>query len=234
MEPKFKSSFIPKKDVTVNTRGRKRRTTGKGWLDRIAHVIFVVVLLGWGGLFGYQKYVEASIRETEQELIVVQDNIDNQKVDTFRAFGEQVKNAKAILARHVSVEPLFNFLNTYTIPSMQFAKFSLTLTGAGLMVEATGLAKNFASISLQADTFTETNQLVDVKTSDIAIDPITEEAQFMMTFLMPRNSVLYSELVADSIPPVTEIPETMNAMTATSSATSTTEVPSVSTTSTAQ
>lgn len=210
MEPQFKSSFIPKKDVVVGTHGGPQISvsTKRGLIDRLASLLFILVLIGWGALFGYQKYVEASITQVEREILAAQDTIDNAKIDQFLAFGKQVDIAKQLLDNHIIVEPLFLFMNTHTIPSVQFSSFSFQLVDAGLMITATANTKNFAAVALQERLLADSTDISNVAVSAVAIDSVTDKVTFKLSFLMPRTHVLYSEFIKSVVLPPTPVQNT--------------------------
>lgn len=221
MEPQFKSSFIPKRDSVVSAvdSGRTQyRKSSAGLLDKLATGLFVLTLLVWGGLFGYQKYIESSITKLEQEIASARSLIDQDKVDLFVALGKQISIAKELLAQHISLTPLFELLEGNTIPSVQFTDFDFDLDERGdLLVELIGRAKTFADVVRQEEVLLEVENLqkLSVDTVEVSESLATGGVSFKTTFIVPRQSVLYQELVKDLIaPPVVEEEETQAADTA--------------------
>jgi len=210
MEPQFKSSFIPKKDTVINQATPQKsapKISSGGLIDRIAVILFVLVLIAWGGLFGYQKYVEASIRTLEQNIAEARTRVPDDKIKIFIDFGKQMNIAKELITSHLSVTPLFEALEEHTIPSIEFDEFKFSLNPRGdLMVEAIGKASNFAAVALEEEVLKESELFNGVEVNKVAV--LDEEkdrgVSFVASFLVLKQSVLYSELVKDAITPQIE------------------------------
>jgi len=216
MEPQFKSSFIPKKDSVISAVGNvgvPYKGSSTGILDKLATVLFVLSLVVWGGLFGYQKYVEADIVTLEQDIASARSLIDEDKVDLFVALGKQVRISKELLNQHISLVPLFEFMEEHTIPSVQYTEFSFSLGERGdIEVVATGRAQDFADVTRQEEVLIEADMLTQLSVNTITVaDTVTSGGvTFNTTFTIPRQGLLYTELVKDLIVPVAsaEVAET--------------------------
>ena len=201
MEQNFKSSFIPKKNVSIATNGVRHASGSmrKGMLDTIAGFVFALTLIAWGGLFGYQKYVEASITDVEKEVVDARSRIDNERLDQFRSLGKQVKISKEILNQHIIATPVFDLLERLTAQSVQFTDFALSLEDDGLRVVSSASAKNFASVELQAQALRDSGELIGVSVFDVALSAESGNVIFEVSFLVPRERVLYTQVVQKAI-----------------------------------
>lgn len=197
MEQQFKSSFIPKKDVSISTSGGPKvgEYVEKGLLDKVAVLLFVLTLIGWGGLFGYKKYVEASITNVEKQIIDARSRVDSSRVDKFRAIGRQMDASQRLLASHVLITPLFVALEEVVLPSVQLHNFEFELLDNGLSVKSNGLAANFAAVELQEEIFQASDSLSNARITDLSLSEETGEIAFLTTFFIPRNVVLYKAIV---------------------------------------
>lgn len=212
MEPKLRSSFIPKKDVSIssNSGGGSLGYGKKGLLDKVSMGLFGLALVLWAGLFGYQKYVEASITDVEKQVIDARSRIDSSRVDQFRSLGKQIEASKILLNQHVFVTPVFDALEELTLPSVQFIEFNMSLTQRGFLVEAQAVASNFAAVDLQKNILEESDTVADVSVFDIALTEKTGGINFSVQFTVPRDEVLYVKIVenmiAESVPTSTPQP----------------------------
>lgn len=167
----------------------------KGIIDKIATMIFVIALVAWGGLFGYQKYVEASITSVEKEIIDIRKRVDSSRVDQFRALGRQVDASKRLLAEHISPTPLFEALEQYTVPSVQLGEFRFTVMPSGLEVEIAGAAENFAAVEQQEKVLLQAKDFRNPVVTEVSVAGEGGGAVFKATFIIPKEFVLYTELV---------------------------------------
>ena len=63
MEPKFTTSFIPKKQVAVSAKGLSSFGSGFSFMTLLAGVVFVAVILFSAALFLYRLTLEQKIAE---------------------------------------------------------------------------------------------------------------------------------------------------------------------------
>lgn len=227
MEPQFKSSFIPKKDSVVASVGNDNTaqfygSSSVGLFDKLATGLFVLTLCIWGGLFAYQKYIESSITKLEQEITQARTIIDQNKVDLFIAFGKQIKISKQLLNQHISLTPLFELLEKNTIPSVQFVEFDFTLNKQGdLEVEILGNAKTFADVARQEEVMIGLTNIKNLSVDTVVVSEslATGGVNFTTSFVVPRQGVLYQELVKDLVIVPTQNDNTVIATTTTATTT---------------
>lgn len=161
MEPKFNTSFIPKKslqaDVSGTTAGkdrfvRRRDVRGPGYyLMLMVFLASVVISLG---VFGYTKIVESNIQEKIARLERQKESFDEDTVAMLTRADSQITNAKKILAGHVAVSELFTLLETITLSRVQYTELEYTgMPNQTAVVSISGQAKNFQDVALQTEQY---------------------------------------------------------------------------------
>lgn len=159
METKFQTSFIPKKPVV-----EERRNNSSISLFLLLSIIVFLVSIGLGGWIFIQK--DLLIKNIESAEEVIKSNQGAFELDTIESMirlDSRIKIAKDLLASHVSISPIFSFLEDKTLKSVRFKTFNFTSAGkdesgaSTIKVTMTGQAKDFKTIALQAEEFGNVN-----------------------------------------------------------------------------
>jgi hypothetical protein len=160
MEPKFNTSFIPKKslqaDVVGASSGDKfigRRTIhGPGYF--LAMLIFLVSVIASIGLFGYTKIVENSIQEKIERLKEQKVSFDVKSVDLLIRADKHITNANKLLMQHVAVSELFTLLETLTLKRVQYTSLKYDgFPGESAVVVIDGTTQTFQNVALQTEQY---------------------------------------------------------------------------------
>lgn len=80
MEPKFQSSFIPKKPVVDSPKVFVPVEKERNIFSIIASIIFVITLLVAGGVFGYKYYLDKQIADADIALNEAREAFDINKM----------------------------------------------------------------------------------------------------------------------------------------------------------
>jgi hypothetical protein len=159
MEPKYQTSFIPKKPVAMG--GQSRSGTGMNLLLLVSVIIFLISL----GLSGY-VYLEKNL--LIQKIAADQNTIETNKsglvsdsntVESLVKLNSRINVAKDLLSRHTAISPIFDFLQKNTLKSVRFKDFTFSsagkdASGANLIsIQMSGVAKDWETVASQADQF---------------------------------------------------------------------------------
>ena len=172
MEPKIKSSFIPKTPVTSSTAvSRTRLSRGGGVLFTFSLVIFLLTFAGWGAVFGYNLLLEKTIEEKsillEQERVAFEPSL----IEELLRLDERFTVAESLLQAHLAPSVLFEILSRNTLRTVQFNELTYTwLPDGRVALSMNGTARNFASLALQADAFDLESAIRNPIFSDFGLD----------------------------------------------------------------
>lgn len=173
MEPKFNTSFIPKKslqDVGGNTNGRyvgRRDVYGPGFF--LSLLLFLVAVVATVGLFAYSKITEKSIEEKITLLEGKKAVFNSEDIVALIRADAQIKNAHKLVLEHVTLSELFNHLEKITLKRVQYTELQYEgLPNETGLVTLTGTAKNFQDVALQTEQY---------RTDDSLRNPIVQELE---------------------------------------------------------
>ncbi len=153
----FQTSFIPKKPIMNEPlRHVSRATQASISIFTIIAFISVVVAGGaYAGLYFYKANLTSSVATAKKSLALAKDSFEPETIADLQLFDKRIAASKQVLASHVVVSPFFELLNSLTLPSIQFSKFTAEggTNGEIFTVKMSGNAKDYKSIAVQASVF---------------------------------------------------------------------------------
>lgn len=168
MEPKFTTSFIPKKQVAVVKGGGTSFTSGLGFFTLLTGVILVAVILFAAGLFLYRVTLEQRISAQLQTLEKVKESFDPNFISQATRLNTRIVSAGKILDNHLAPSAIFELLEEFTLTTVSFNNFEFSDDIEGkVIVRGSGEGDSFASVVLQSDSFGESGYMRDVLFSDL-------------------------------------------------------------------
>lgn len=161
MEPKFNTTFIPKKSLQADVSGvsgsggkfvGRREVRGPGFYLML--MIFIVSVIASLGIFGYIKIVENSIQEKIKKLSDQKNEFDEETVALLIRADSHISNAKKVLNGHMAVSGLFGLLEQITLKRVQYTELEYeALPNENALMTISGTAKNFQDVALQVEQF---------------------------------------------------------------------------------
>jgi hypothetical protein len=151
MENSFQTSFIPKKPLSSNSSREVHAPTS---LFTILSVILLIIMgIASAGLFLYKNYLGNQKQVLSESLSKVRDTFEKDTIDELDLYNKRVDATKKVLTNHIVLSPMFALLGTLTLPSIQYTTFNQSTSNQGFAVKISGIASDYRSIALQADTF---------------------------------------------------------------------------------
>ena len=170
MDPKFQTSFIPKKPMIPGSMGMPVKKT-KSVLSNIAIFLVIVTVLLSAGAFLYEKKL---IKDNEQKKQKIQKEIttfDPEITNRLIVLKSRIDSAKELLANHLALTKFFELLNANTISTVQFKDFTYNGSpGKPLAVKLSGIAKSYNDLVFQSDTMLANPNLSNVAFSGFGLD----------------------------------------------------------------
>jgi len=170
MEQNFQTSFIPKKPMLKESAVSAQPIS---IFLIISLFVLFTVLLATGGLYFYKGIVTKNIVEMQNTLELARKRFEPAKITELNIFDRRLRASTEILAKHMTVIPVFNALEQLTMKSIRFTKFSYSLgTGekAGISIKMSGVAIAYRSIALQSDLLATNKNIIDPVFSNLTLD----------------------------------------------------------------
>jgi hypothetical protein len=214
MEQNFQTSFIPKKPLTEERVVHSRPVSIFTIFSIIA---FFTVIMVYGGLYFYQGTLVSKIGKMENDLKVIKNRFEPEKITQLQELDKRLNGANQILSNHIAVSPIFESLQNLTLKTIRFTKFTYTLGSVSgsenVDVKMSGQAVGYRSIALQSDLFNQhKKEIIDPVFSNLSLDN-KGNVIFDLEFGVDPSLLNYKQLilsttsnVPDSTPVVPPVP----------------------------
>lgn len=167
MDTQFQPSFIPKKPVTSATGGS--RSSGSVFYY-IGVLVFSCAVIASVGVWGYEYYLNSRISKMESDLASARAVLEPDLIKELSKANNRFLSAEEILKNHVTLSSFFDLLQKITLQSVRFSSFSYDIKPEGIIIVMKGEAKSYASVALQAKTFSEDPGFLSVLFSDLDLN----------------------------------------------------------------
>src|SRR3990167_8872091 len=140
MEQDFQTSFIPKKPIIASRAVTPRPIN---FLTIIAFFIFLAMLLATGILFFYKGLITKNIAKMENDLNLAKNRFEPSKITELQVLDKRLRAASEILSGHIAISPIFKALESVTLKTVRYTKFSYSLEDvkdAKVMIKMSGQA----------------------------------------------------------------------------------------------
>lgn len=169
MEPRFQTSFIPKKPLSPDTRGGTHRVIGFFSLGSL--IIFVSVLALSVGVFLYQQFLLQNISSMKRSLDRARAAFEPALIEELKRLDSRIEMAKKLLGVHAAATPIFRLLELNTLQNVRFSDFNYAASGGETVsVTMKGEARSFSALALQADLLASRREIRDPVFSNLTPD----------------------------------------------------------------
>jgi len=189
MDPRFQSSFIPKKPVVTSMRPKHGPIN---LLSLVSTVVFILALALALGVFLYQSYLNNGITSDEQSLNLAQGQFDTTTINSIIRLDTRLNVANSLLSKHTEISNLFRLLENITLQTVRFNNFSL-MTGDQniLTLNMKGEAMGFSDVAQQSSAFNKSAYFGNLVVSGLSLEQNGAVA-FSMTSTVNPSLVVYA------------------------------------------
>lgn len=159
METKFQTSFIPKKPIIQE----QRITTGVNLFLLISIIVFLISASIAGWVFWEKKSLVIKIENEKSIINKNKDSLnkDSVSIENFVELNTRIETSKTLLAKHISVLPVFDFLQKLVLKNVRFNSFVFSVAGSDgsgadkIKVDVSGKAADWRTMASQVDEFSK-------------------------------------------------------------------------------
>jgi hypothetical protein len=153
MEPKFQTSFIPKKPLTGGSGGQKPPHSISIILT-IGIIVFLVSIVGAGFTLVYEKILDSQQSQYQVDLTKEQDQFNTTLISTLNRANTKIGIAESLIQNHLAVSEIFSIISQLTVASVEWKSFTFNAPDPGLVAAAvaSGGTPPGATISMQGET----------------------------------------------------------------------------------
>lgn len=203
MPPAMPTSFIPKRPVSTEPVQAPTSNRAVGILSLLAVVIVIATAVSYGGVYLYEKQLIAQKAKTDQLINKARNDIGTDFLTEMKALSNRIEGVKAVINRHIVVTPIFAALEQTTLRSIQYKSFGYSFINdtstsqPTVQVTLTGVAKSYATIALQSDSFTQNTFIKNPVFSSLSVDEKTSAVNFKLVFSVNPAALSYESFIAN-------------------------------------
>ena len=147
VSPMIPTSFVPRQpDASL-----RAQRSGANLFLILSLAVLGIALIGSGGIFAYQKYLESVANAKSAKLADAEKRINEGTVKAFVRLRDRLSASKGILAKHVAVSRFMTTLEGATLSTVSFDDMKVTVADdRTASVTMTGSAKSFNSLAAQS------------------------------------------------------------------------------------
>lgn len=193
MEPKFKTSFIPKQSLgTQKEQKPAKRQGGPRGIAMVVGLVILILTAGAAGIvFFYKDFLSGSIDEKIASLERARDAFQPRLIAEFEELDQRIRSAEVLLAEHLAPSMLFSLLESVTLKSVQYTDLSYEFLNQNVVeIVLTGTALNFDSVALQSDVLGNNRFIRQPVISDLAVSG-EDRVAFKVTAQVDPRFLLY-------------------------------------------
>ncbi|MEK7113677.1 MAG: hypothetical protein AAB873_02515, partial [Patescibacteria group bacterium] len=148
-------------------------------------------------LYFYNGVLAKNIIQMESDLNLSKNRFEPSKIVQLQVLDKRLRASDEILAKHIAISPIFKELQTVTMQTIGYTKFTYDLTNSknGLvMIKLDGVAVGYRSVALQSDLFAKNKNFIDPIFSNLSLDD-KGNVLFELEFGVDANFVNYKKLI---------------------------------------
>jgi len=191
MEPKFQTSFIPKKSLYDSTSTRPKASR-MSLLTLLAVIVFLLSLALAGGAFVYGKFTSINIDRKAKELEEAKAAFNPELINELSRLSKKMSVAEDLLNSHISASEIFEALSAATLKSVKFEDFTYNYTPEKITLSMRGESGGFSSIALQSDLFGKSKVIKKPVFSNLNLDE-KGNVEFLFTAEVDPAMILYKD-----------------------------------------
>lgn len=186
MEPKFQSSFIPKRPVVDSPKMLGPVTKNRNIFSILATIMFIITLFAVGGAFGYRKYVESQIAADDKKLSEARSAFEESKIQNLLIASARLNSIKILLENHYVISEVLVMLQNLTIKNMRFDSLSYQNFAGRATLSMDSEAISYNAVASQRDIFVDSGLLADVAFSAFSLSDRGYVRSKMTATVLPK------------------------------------------------
>ncbi len=153
MEPKFQTSFIPKKPVvgSVSSTLPRLAPQPKSIFMTLGVLFFVLSLLSAAGAYGWKLYLVKAQKDFQVDLANREKQFNIVEIEQLKKINYQIDTANRLLKSHLSASQVFDIISKFTIEKVRFLSLELDNKSEGsIHISLSGEGTNLFALAFQS------------------------------------------------------------------------------------
>ena len=148
MEPKFQTSFIPKKQISGDS-DRISIVEETNIFSLTATLVFLATILLLGGMYGYRILLIKQINDVDSKLNAARQAINTNKIQELIDANSRMTTGMGLLERHLITSKMMTLLGDLSIKKIKFNEFTYQNKDGVPSIIIEGEALNYVALASQ-------------------------------------------------------------------------------------
>lgn len=169
MEPKFQTSFIPKRPIVAQEGTGIKVIRSTNIFSVIATVMFLVTIIISGGLFVYKTVLSGQIEQAKKEVEMARGAIEPEKIKELIDANSRIVSSKNLLDTHVASSKILLLLQDLTIKRMRFTELTYRNLEDEIDLNIKGEVQTYNALAQQETIFSQSEFFKNPKFSSLSL-----------------------------------------------------------------
>ena len=153
MEPKFQTSFIPKKPIVGTQVSGASLVRNTNVFSVVATVVFLVAVITSGALFVYKNVLTGQIADADSQINVARAAFQPEKIQELVDANSKITAAATLLNNHILVSKMLLLLQDLTVKKLRFNDLTYVNKNNSPTVTISGEVQSYNALADQQDVF---------------------------------------------------------------------------------
>lgn len=194
MDPKFQTSFIPKRPVMSSSKIALPAVKNINIFSTIATLLFILTLLASVGLFGYKLYIVRQIVQADKDLNEARAAFEPEKIKELLNASTRIDTIENLLDNHFVVSELLVLLEQITVKNASFSTLTYRNIQNIISINLDGEARTYNALAQQSDIFNKSGFFQQQVFSDFSLTD-TGTVRFRYSAVVLPELVSYKKVI---------------------------------------
>lgn len=194
MDPKFQTSFIPKRPVMSSSKIALPAVKNINIFSTIATLLFILTLLASVGLFGYKLYIVRQIVQADKDLNEARAAFEPEKIKELLNASTRIDTIENLLNNHFVVSELLVLLEQITVKNASFSTLTYRNIQNIISINLDGEARTYNALAQQSDIFNKSGFFQQQVFSDFSLTD-TGTVRFRYSAVVLPELVSYKKVI---------------------------------------
>ncbi len=155
MDKEFKTTFIPKRELTQDLKPTVSASTRKAQsaINLLAILLLVTATVSIAGVYLYKLRLATMVNSKIESINLAEKAFEPTVILELKKLDIRLRAATELLNKHVAVVDFFESLGETTLPDVQYSGISINFSEDIPTVTTTGEARSYLAIAQQSDLF---------------------------------------------------------------------------------
>lgn len=194
MEPKFQTSFIPKKSAEPSSNRAVREVDDTNIFTLAGTLVFLATVLLLGGLFLYKNLLVKQITQADSDINAARSAIEPEKIQEILDANSRITASVQLLESHLVTTELLVLLGDLAIKNLRFNDLSYQNKVGGPSIAMSGEVLTYNGLAFQQRALSENESIKQPVFSDIGLAE-AGKIKFRFSARLDPKIVSYRKLI---------------------------------------